>query len=360
MANLFDSGKRDHFCTLLGTTHPIVQAPMANAQDHEMAIAVSNAGGLGSLPCSTLDSSEVIRRTKLIRAQSSGPLNLNFFCHVHSPRNAQRDQAWIDALRPHYEHYGVTATPGGAVAVRTFAEEGCSLVEELKPEVVSFHFGLPSEDLIHRVKATGAKILSSATTVEEAIYLEHRGCDAIIAQGLEAGGHRGHFLEPDHTTQLGTFALLPQVAKSVNVPIIAAGGVSDPQTMAAAFVLGAAGVQVGTAFLKTPEAIISDTHRALLSSANAPPTLLTNVFTGRQARSFNNKVISEVGPMSSAVPDFPYALPALAPLKSATESSGDYASLWSGQSSALAPAMSSSELTKYLSKESARLLNQNS
>lgn len=335
-------------CRLFGIEHPIVQAPMANAQDHTMAIAVSNAGGLGSIPCSTLSGGEISEHLTLFRESSDKPVNLNFFCHKHVEPSADKDLRWFNSLEPAYSELGVSGEPGGVVAVRTFSDEACNVIETMRPEIVSFHFGLPDNALLERVKATGAKIMSSATSVREAIYLEEQGCDAVIAQGLEAGGHRGHFLEPNHSTHIGTFALVPQISKAITVPVIAAGGIANAQTMAAAFVLGASAVQAGTAYLKTPESQISEAHRALLNSPLPPPTKVTNVFTGREARSFENKLINEAGPISQNVPDFPYALPPLLPLKKATETTGDYASLWSGQASSLSPVMTSSELTAYL------------
>lgn len=323
---------------------------MAYVQEHRMAIAVADEGALGSIPCSTLKPSDILNRCQSFRQKSNGSLNMNFFCHQHQERNTEKDQRWFDSLADLYTRYGVTGSPGGDISVRSFSDEACEIVEQVRPEVVSFHYGLPEKSLVDRVKQTGAAVWSSATSVREAVQLEQWGCDAIIAQGLEAGGHRGHFLESDHTTQLGTFALIPQVADAVDTPVIAAGGISDWRTLQAAFVLGATAVQIGTAYLKSTESTISDIHRMLLNTDVPVDTVITNVFTGRPARSFVNKAINELGPISADVPDFPYALPALAPLKKATEEHGHFSSLWSGQSATLAPAMSSSDLTRFFAE----------
>jgi len=229
----------------------------------------------------------------------------------------------------------------------------CALVEEFTPEVVSFHFGLPERGLLGRVKATGAKILCSATSVDEARWLESEGCDAIIAQGAEAGGHRGVFLSEDISTQAGTMALVPQVVDAVQVPVIAAGGIADARGIVAAFALGAAAAQIGTAYLFCPEATIGPAHREALASAKDNGTALTNVFTGRPARSLMNRLVREVGPMSELAPEFPLAASAVAPLRARAEvaGSGDFTPLWSGQAASLGRALPAGELTKQLAEE---------
>jgi nitronate monooxygenase len=238
----------------------------------------------------------------------------------------------------------------------TFGEAQCEIAEALRPEVVSFHFGLPAATLVDRVRATGARIMSSATTVDEARWLEAHGCDVVIAQGVEAGGHRGMFLSADVSSQIGTMALLPQVVDAVNVPVIAAGGIADARGVAAALLLGADAVQIGTAYLRCPESTITDLHRDELQREG--DTVLTNVFTGRPARARVNRLVRELGPMSSVAPAFPLAVPDVAPLRSTAEAraSSDFSPLWSGQAAILAPAMSAAELTRHLADESARLL----
>jgi nitronate monooxygenase len=344
---------------LFGIELPIVQAPMAGPVLAEMAVAVAEAGGLGSLPCALLDHDGVRTQLGIIRQRTSRPVNLNFFCHRPPPVDEAREAAWKARLAGYYRELGLdpaTQTPASSRA--PFDEASCDLVEEFRPEVVSFHFGLPEPKLLDRVRAAGAKILSSATTVDEARWLEDRGCHAVIAQGAEAGGHRGMFLGADIATQAGTFALVPQVADAVRVPVIAAGGITDARGIVAALALGAAAVQIGTAFLFCPEARVAPLHRAALRAAKDDGTALTNVFTGRPARGILNRVMREVGPMSPLAPAFPLAGGALAPLRAATEpaGSGDFMSLWSGQAAALGREMPAGELTRRLAEEALALL----
>jgi nitronate monooxygenase len=339
---------------LLGIDLPIVQAPMAGANGSAMAIAVSEAGGLGSLPCAMLDADKVRAEIGVIRQQTDRPFNVNFFCHTPAAPDAQRAAAWKARLAPYYRGFGLDGSAEAPAVNRApFDVAMCEIVEELRPKVVSFHFGLPEKALLNRVKTTGAVVLSSATTVEEARWLAERGCDAIIAQGYEAGGHRGMFLTDAVATQAGTFALLPQVVDAVEVPVIAAGGIADGRGVAAAFALGASGVQVGTAYLFTPESLISDLHRAALRHASDDGTALTNVFSGRPARGLMNRVMREVGPMSADAPAFPTAGGALAPLKAKAEAEGssDFSSLWSGQAASLAREVRAGELTRQLAAD---------
>jgi nitronate monooxygenase len=336
---------------LFGIDLPIIQAPMAGAQGSAMAIAVSNAGGLGSLPGALLTHEQMRTELGIIRQQTSKPINLNFFCHTPPAPDAARETGWRTRLAGYYGEFGIDpAAPIPSSNRAPFDEAFCAIVEEFRPEVVSFHFGLPTAALVERVKAAGAKVVSSATTVAEARWLEGRGCDAIIAQGNEAGGHRGIFLTDAIGSQPGLFALLPQVVDAVKVPVIAAGGIADARGIAAAFALGASAVQIGTAYLFTPEAKITPMHRAALKSATDDSTALTNLFTGRPARGLMNRVMREVGPISADAPAFPTAGGALMPLKAKAEAAGsaDFSSLWSGQAAALAREMGSEELTRTL------------
>lgn len=345
---------------LFGIELPIVQAPMAGAQLSAMAIAVAAAGGLGSLPCATITPEQARSELTAIRSASSRPVNVNFFCHRPPVPDPDRARRWHDRLRPYYLELGLDPDAPVPVSNRApFDAALCELVEEMRPEVVSFHFGLPEKALLVRVRATGAKIISSATTVPEARFLEDNGCDAIIAQGVEAGGHRGMFLSEDIATQIGTFALVPQVVDAVKVPVIAAGGISDTRGIVAALALGAAAVQIGTAYLYTPEATLSAPHRAALRNASARETALTNLFTGRPARGFVNRVMREVGPMSALAPAFPLAGGALAPLRSRSEPQGseDFMSLWSGQASPLCCELPAEELTRQLAAEALQRLS---
>jgi nitronate monooxygenase len=344
---------------LLRIELPIVQAPMAGANGSAMAIAVSEAGGLGSLPCAMLDAPKARAELGIIRQRTSKPINVNFFCHTPPEPDPQRDAAWKARLSSYYSELGLDADATAPAVVRSpFDEAMCEIVEEFRPEVVSFHFGLPKPAWLARVKAAGCRVLSSATTAEEARWLEDAGCDAIIAQGLEAGGHRGMFLASDIATQSGTFALLPQVVDAVKVPVVAAGGIADGRGIAAAFALGASGVQVGTAYLLTPEATISELHRAALRTARDDQTALTNIFSGRPARGLINRVMREVGPISDLAPAFPTAGGALAPLKAAAEAQGraDFSSLWSGQAARLARQMGAGDLTRKLADDALQRL----
>lgn len=336
---------------LLGIELPIIQAPMAGVQGSVLAIAVSNAGGLGSLPCAMLTPEAMQSELATIKAQTDKLFNVNFFCHTPPVPDAAREAAWRTALAPYYGEFGIDAQnipagPGRA----PFSPEVADVLEQFQPPVVSFHFGLPPPQLLARVKEWGAKILSSATTVEEALWLQAHGADAIIAQGVEAGGHRGMFLSEDLTTQIGTMALVPQIAQAVKLPVIAAGGIADARGVAAALALGAAGVQVGTAYMLCPEATTTALHRAALKSEAARHTALTNVFTGRPARGIVNRIVRELGPISNAAPVFPLAAAAIAPLRARAEAQGssDFSPLWSGQNAGGGREMPAAQLTREL------------
>jgi nitronate monooxygenase len=326
---------------------------MAGNTTPELVIAVCEAGGLGSLACAQYDLQQARDALRRVREGTRRPINVNFFCHAPPVPDPVRMLRWRAALAPYYVELGLDPAAVPPTGGRTpFDEHFCALVEEFRPEVVSFHFGLPEKILLDRVKATGAKIIASATTVAEASWLEARGCDAVIAMGLEAGGHRGNFLSEDISRQVGLFALLPQVVDAVEVPVIAAGGISDARGIVAAFALGAAAVQIGTAYLFSPEARVPAVHRAALRQAADDATALTNVFTGRPARGIVNRVMRELGPISAAAPEFPLAAGAMAPLRAKTEpeGSGDFVNLWSGQAAALAKAIPAGELTRELAK----------
>jgi nitronate monooxygenase len=319
---------------LFGIELPVIQAPMAGWQGSELASAVSGAGGLGSLPCALFSVDAMKAELTAIRSATPKPYNVNFFCHTPPIADQKRDQAWRELLSPYFAQYGIDPQARIAGASRTpFSAAAADALEPFKPAVVSFHFGLPAPELVARVKSWGSKILSSATTVAEAVWLERRGVDAVIAQGVEAGGHRGIFLSEDLTTQVGTFALLPQIVDALRVPVIASGGIADAKGVAAAMALGAAGVQLGTSYLLCPETKTSAIHRALLKTADAGHTALTNVFSGRPARGIMNRLMRELGPISPAAPAFPSAADAVAPLRKKAESEGcgDFSPLWAGQ-----------------------------
>ncbi len=336
---------------LLGTELPLIQAPMAGVQGSALAIAVSNAGGLGSLPCAMLAPEALRAELEKIRAQTTRPYNVNFFCHRPPEPDERREAMWRQSLAHYYREYDIDpATIPTGPGRRPFDAAAADLLAEFRPPVVSFHFGLPDEALLARVRSWGARVLSSATTVEEARWLEAHGVDAVIAQGLEAGGHRGHFLSDDLTSQAGTFALLPQIVRAVRVPVIAAGGIADAAGVRAALALGAAGVQVGTAYLLCPEATTSAVHRAALQSEAARHTALTNLYTGRPARGILTRLMREQGPMSALAPAFPLATSAVAPLRAKAEAAGlgDFTPLWAGQNTSGCRALPAAELTRQL------------
>lgn len=331
---------------------------MAGAAGVELAVAVSKAGGLASLPCAMLSPEQARTQVEAFRGAAAGPLNLNFFCHTPGAADARLDAVWLQALSRYYAEFDLPLPDATNVSGRApFDDAMCAVVEELQPQVVSFHFGLPEAALLQRVKQSGALILSSATTVREARWLQARGCDVIIAQGYEAGGHRGMFLSGEISTQPGTMALVPQVVDAVTVPVIAAGGIADARGIVAAFALGAVGVQMGTVFLLTPESRVSELHRDALRAAADDQTALTNVFSGRPARGLMNRVMREIGPMSERTPAFPNAGVALAPLKAAAQAQGsaDFSSLWSGQAGAMAREQAAQTLVAELADEALAL-----
>jgi nitronate monooxygenase len=347
--------------SLLEIDLPIIQAPMAGADSPELASAVSAAGGLGSLACAMRSPAEIETAVHAIRARTERPFSLNFFCHAPPRSDAERSRVWLERLARYYDEFGVPAPPAPAPgaslpsARQPFDDALCELVVALRPPVVSFHFGLPSEAMLSRLRAAGCRVLCSATTPEEAIWLQGRGVDAVIAQGVEAGGHRGVFIEDWRagSGQIGTMALVPQIVDAVEVPVIAAGGIADGRAIAACFALGAAGVQIGTAFLFCPESTLSGLHRAALEQARADATVLTNVFTGRPARALANRMTRELGPIATEAPEFPVPAAAAVPLRQAAEATGsaDFTPLWSGQAAALGRALPAFELTRLLADE---------
>jgi nitronate monooxygenase len=340
---------------------PIVLAPMAGVMDAELVIAAAQGGALGSLPCAMLTVEKAREQINIIRQRVLAPVNMNFFCHKGRDTDPAREAKWKQRLAPYYEELGLDlAAPVNAANRAPFDAAMCELVEELKPEIVSFHFGLPDQALLKRVKAAGCIVISSATIVKEAIWLEENGADVIIAQGAEAGGHRGMFLTENIAGQPGTFALVPQVVDAVRVPVIAAGGIADGRGIAAAFALGAAGVQIGSAYLRCPESRVIAPARVALAQAGDDSTVITNVMTGRPARGVANRVMREAGPISPDAPAFPHAATALGPLKAAAEKLGkvDFSNLWAGQAIRLGREMPAAELTRALAGSALARLSQ--
>ena len=317
----------------LGIELPLIQAPMAGVQGFELAAAVSEAGALGSLPSATFSAAQLREELRALRSATARPWAVNFFCHRAPPQDdGAAEQRWIDALAPWYDEAAVAPPKPSGAARAPFSAELADVVEPFRPPVVSFHFGLPSVPLLQRVRSWGSVVLSSATTVEEGLWLQAQGVDAVIAQGLEAGGHRGHFLREDHdlTGQLPTLALLQQLVARLRVPVIAAGGLADALAMAEALAHCAAAVQVGTAFLCCDEARTAPLHRQALGAPR--PTAITTAFTGRPARGLVNRWIDDSARLSDAIPPFPLAAGALAPLRAAAEARGqaDFTALWAG------------------------------
>jgi nitronate monooxygenase len=336
---------------LVKTEFPILLAPMAGIMDQDLAIAVAQGGGLASIPCAMITADKAREQVGILRQRVSAPVNLNFFCHTPVDADPAREAGWKARLGSYYKEFGLDpAAPVNAANRAPFDEAACKLIEELKPEVVSFHFGLPDAAMVKRIKAAGAIVLASATIVKEAIWLEQHGADVIIAQGAEAGGHRGMFLTENIAEQPGTFALVPQVVDAVKVPVIAAGGIADGRGIAAAFALGASGVQIGSAYLRCPESKVSAPARALFAQSGDDSTVITNVMTGRPARGVANRLMREVGPILPDAPAFPHAATALGPLKAAAEKLGkvDFTNVWAGQAIGMGSDTPAAELTRAL------------
>ncbi len=343
---------------LLGIDLPIVLAPMAGNSTPELVAAVSNAGGLGSYGCAMLSREQLIDEAARMKALTNRSFNLNFFCHAPPTVTAEQERAWRGKLAPYYQEFGVDPNASAAGSRRPFDQETCDAVLAIGPKIVSFHFGMPDAELVRRLKSAGMVLMSSATTSTEARRLVELGADVIVAQGFEAGGHRGMFLSSDINSQVGTMALVPQVVDAVDVPVIASGGIADARGVAAALALGAAAVQVGTAYLFSPQAKVSALHRAALRAAADDVTVLTNLFTGRPARGIVNRFIRELGPMSPTAPQFPMAANAVTPLRAQAEQrgSGDFSPLWSGQAAALVHETDAAELTRKLATGALQIL----
>ncbi|MBC8740351.1 nitronate monooxygenase [Paraburkholderia sp. UCT31] len=350
--------------SLFGIELPIIQAPMAGVGTPQLAVAVARVGGLGSLACALLSPEQVCTAVTSMLTHTTGPLNLNFFCHAPPVSEPHRLSVWQRRIQPYAKALGLplvspsTSTPPSSPGVHAFDESFCKVVEQFKPRVVSFHFGLPEASLVARVRATGARIISSATTVDEARWLAGHGCDAIIAMGTEAGGHRGTFLPGELYTQAGTLALVPQIIDAVSVPVIAAGGIADGRGLAAAMMLGASAVQMGTAYLLADEVALPPLHRKAIERSRDDATALTNVFTGRPARAVVNRAVRELGPLAADAPPFPLAGLALAPLRMHSEKGGadDFTPLWSGQAASLAKALPAADITRGIAAEALDLM----
>lgn len=331
---------------LLGCRLPVIQAPMAGVQNSRLTIAACRAGALGSLPAAMLSPEQLHAEILAIRAAVDAPFNINFFAHRQPEADINKMQQWLAKLAPYYRELGIDADNiAQGKGRQPFGAAQAEIIAELKPAVVSFHFGLPEAGLLQQVKQSGAKILASATTVDEARWLAEKEVDAVIAQGLEAGGHRSMFRSQVHE-QVGTFALLPQIRAALNVPVIAAGGISNAATAHAAQTLGADGIQIGTALLLADEADTGPLHRTALQNPSAETTALTNLFSGGLARGIVNRFMRESGCIHPDAPPFPLAQSASAPLRSAAEKQGsnEFSPLWAGQNAPLARRGSAAEI----------------
>jgi nitronate monooxygenase len=333
---------------------PILQAPMGSASTPGLAAAVTNAGGLGGLGMWARTAEQAARRIAGFRQQSGGSLNVNYPIWPDPRSTPEATEAMRAHLQSHYDALGQGAVPEPQAEISDVGSDHVALLLDTKPEVVSFHFGLPEPEVIRALKAAGTFIISSATTVAEARALEAAGCDAIIAQGTESGGHRATFTGVDIGMQPGLFALLPQVVDAVSVPVIAADGVADGRTSAAAFMLGASAVQIGTAFLRCEEADVRDAHRAALANANDACTVVTNVISGRECRYIRNEMIDTL--IASGLQPLP--VPAQQSLTSPLSAAGerDWTALTAGQSAALAKYTNAAQLVEQLAEETAQRL----
>ena len=338
----------------LGLAWPIIQAPMAGAATPALAATVSEAGGLGSLGLGTSSPEVTAAEIQRFKQMSAKPLNTNFFCH-DEPGDVTGTGGEMSArLQKYFDEAGKGTVPEPTVAYTTFLQEHADVLTKEKPAVVSFHFGLPPADLFAQVRATGAFILCSATTVAEARFLEAAGVDAIIAQGNEAGGHRGTFLGGAMDTQPGLFALLPQVCAAVRVPVIAAGGIVDANTAAAAMMLGAHAVQVGTAFLRNNDAKLSDPHRRALAAAGDESTRITRLHSGKPARAIRNRLLDDLADAEHQIAPYPAQRLLVAPLAGVGE--GAFQALWAGQNVGLTRDIDAADLVRKLGEETAARL----
>ena len=350
---------RTNLINLLGIEHPIIQAPMGGASTPALAIAVSNAGGLGGLGCSFMSPDELRTVANELRSGTNRPFNLNFFAHPAPKENPDVTAQTRARVAPFYKELGLANVPErGKAPYDPFNEAKLSVLLDIRPKVTSFHFGLPPLDMVRALQDVGSVIICSATTVAEARMLSDAGVDAIIAQGWEAGGHRGTFDISFEDFGVGAMALVPQIVDAVDVPVIAAGGIADGRGIAAAFALGASGVQMGTAFLSCPEANVSDAHRNELRQARDDDTRLTRAFSGRPARAKNNRYIEAMAEHRMSLPDFPTMYSFSEPLTQASANTGnsDFQFVLYGQAAALNRELPAAELVALLIDEARGVL----
>jgi nitronate monooxygenase len=343
---------RSGLLDLLGIAHPIIQAPMGQHAGPALVAAVCNAGALGSLGCGTMSIDSARRRIAQVRHASARPFNLNFFAHSAPLIDTETADLVRARLAFYYGLLGLGAVPRPTDPLPRFDEKRLQLILTTRPRAVSFHYGIPPAAMVAQIRRAGCVVIGSATTVAEAKALEQHGVDAVIAQGIEAGGPRGTFTRGDGAGLIGTMALVPQVADAVRVPVIAAGGIADGRAIAAAFALGASGVQIGTAFLGCQEAVVSAPYRDALRQATDDDTRLTRVFTGQQARTLRNRMTDELA--DAEVIDFPAQLSLTRALAKACNDRGrtDFLPLWAGQAVPLLRSLPAAALIEALVAES--------
>jgi nitronate monooxygenase len=336
---------------LLGIEHPILQAPMASAATPALAAAVSEAGGLGALGSAMLTPDELRRQAAEVRERTDRPFQLNFFCHEPPELGADVAARAREYFAPLYDELRLGEPPEPGAPPIHFDEARLEALLDIRPPVVSFHFGLPARDALAAVRDAGLTVLASATTVAEAEHLKEHGVDAVVAQGAEAGGHRGSFLVDGDDGPVGTLALVPQVVDAVGVPVIAAGGIADGRGLAAALALGAGAAQIGTAFLVCPESGISPGYREALRGARADDTVVTRSVSGRPARALKNRLTSEL----SGVLPYPAQISLVAPLRDSGVHEADFEAMWSGQGAALAREAPAAEVVATISGDAERI-----
>lgn len=341
--------------SLLGIRYPIIQAPMAGVSTPQLAAAVSNAGGLGSVAVGHVRAGEAARLIGQARELTDGPLNVNLFCHAPARQDAAVDQAWLARMAPSFAEFGATPPRELREIYPTFVNDDdmLDMLLEQRPEVVSFHFGLPGQDRIDALKNASIRIAATATSLQEARAIQAAGADLIIAQGFEAGGHRGVF-DGRQDLRLGTLALTRLIATSTRLPVVAAGGIMDGRGINAALALGACGAQLGTAFILTPESSASPAYRATLKSERAWHTHVTSVISGRPARGIFNRFMQEMEQAGAPpVPAYPVAYDAGKALNEAAAARGnfEFAAMWAGQGAPLAREMPATRMIAALVEE---------
>lgn len=338
-------------------TVPIIQAPMAGVSTPRLAAAVSNAGALGSIAVGAGSAAQAATMIDALRELTARPFNVNVFVHASPRRDAARETDWIASLRPLFESFEAEPPSSLKAIYQSFAddEDMVRVLIERAPPVVSFHFGLPDSETVSALKQAGCSLVATATSLEEAIAAERAGMDAIVAQGWEAGGHRGVFDPGGGDARLGTFALTRLLVRRSGVPVIAAGGIMDGQGVRAVLTLGAAAAQLGTAFIDCPESAANAAYRAALHSEAANHTVMTTAISGRPARSLRNRFTDWGRTAPGAIPDYPVAYDAGKALNAAALAAGEvgFGAQWAGQGAPLARSLPATELVALLEREMA-------